>query len=573
MTNDQKKQLLNNRYLTEQLITYIGNKRKLLPLIDRAITLSIGDKPDGARFVDLFAGSGVVSRFAKTKGFSIVSNDWEKYSSIINYGYLVCNQSDIKKIFGSEEKWDELIDSFNNLDDPAKNDEYIANYYSSHSNDPFKSNYKKERLFYTRQNGLIIDKIRNKIEELFPICEDDPASKKIRSLLLASLLYKASKHTNTSGVFKACHKGFGGFGKDALSRILAPIQLEKPVLVDSPWPIMVTNRDANELIYDDICQGSDIVYMDPPYNQHQYGSNYHMLNTIAKWDKIPQPLEYKENGELIRKAAIREDWKETRSKYCYKKEATDTFKTLIRDIDSRHLLISYSTDGIIPFDTMRSICQKKGNVKLVSNKYTTYRGGKQSNSRRNSNIEFIMMVNTKKKHSAISTQEIEETLVARKVELLLKEHYSPSEIKKQFDIIGESAIFKTDNGNIEIDMYKLYTANNILVPESILFDELSLFCSKLSKCILKTKEDQLETLFNLLDHESDNKQWSKMVIEFPKILKKIASKKDIDRYKYWRREIEKHYKSHKVIERKFEVQIEKLDEIANKRFSTSKVVS
>ena len=69
-------------YVYSQLIPYIGNKRKLLPLIYRGLAHT------GSRgsFVDLFAGSTVVARFAKTLGFRVLANDWEPYAHEIAGG-------------------------------------------------------------------------------------------------------------------------------------------------------------------------------------------------------------------------------------------------------------------------------------------------------------------------------------------------------------------------------------------------------------------------------------------------------------------------------------------------------
>ena len=269
-----------NNFLTEQIIAYIGNKRKLLKLIYKAIeTTGIEIKP-GIKFLDIFSGSGVVSRFAKMLNFEVFSNDWETYSKVINSAYLTINKRDIKSLFGSEQNFKKLIEKINNLPEPEEDEQYIAKYYAPKEDDINKVNYKTERLFYTHENALAIDKIRNYIEKNYPSSSKSEDVRKIRNLLIAQLVYEAATHTNTSGVFKACHKEFGGHGKDALTRILTPIALHEPVLIDSDYDCHIYQQDANKLVEE--LEGIDIAYLDPPYNQHQYGSNYHMLNTIAK---------------------------------------------------------------------------------------------------------------------------------------------------------------------------------------------------------------------------------------------------------------------------------------------------
>src|SRR5574344_1534302 len=209
-----------NPYISKQIIAYIGNKRSLLSLIQKAIDFSGITKTEGLTFLDLFSGSGVVSRFAKTLGCEIYCNDWEEYAEVISHGFISVNKKDIEKIFGGEQNFNELIDKINNLPAPKKTEQYIAKYYAPAESDIDKADFRKERLFYTHENALAIDKIRNYIEQNFPpeTCAADVSEKTCtsgninlaRNVLLSLLLYEAATHTNTSGVFKAFHKGFGG---------------------------------------------------------------------------------------------------------------------------------------------------------------------------------------------------------------------------------------------------------------------------------------------------------------------------------------------------------------------------
>jgi len=262
--------LLKHSYLTSQLIAYIGNKRRLLGLLYKSISTIYSDNiPSGLQFIDPFAGSGIVPRLTKKLNFEVRSNDWEDYSYVINRAYLSINKSDIPILFGSTRELSGLLDHFNNLPDPHEDEQYVAKYYAPPTFDIDKVDFRKERLFYTRENALAIDKIRNEIDRLFPPNDTSEGNQKIRQLLIALLLYEAATHTNTSGVFKAYHKGFGGHGKDALSRILAPIKLQYPCLCNSDYPCVVYKEDANRLVKDESLGDFDMVYIDPPYNQHQ----------------------------------------------------------------------------------------------------------------------------------------------------------------------------------------------------------------------------------------------------------------------------------------------------------------
>lgn len=511
----------DNSFLTEQIIAYIGNKRKLLKLIYKAIeTTGIDIKP-GIKFLDVFSGSGVVSRFAKMLNFEVFTNDWETYSKVINSAYLTINKRDIGSLFGSESKFKKLLEKINNLPEPEE-EQYIAKYYAPKEDDINKVNYKTERLFYTRKNALTIDKIRNFIEKNYPSSSKSDDVKKIRNLLIAQLVYESATHTNTSGVFKACHKEFGGHGKDALTRILTPIALHEPVLIDSDYECHVFQQDANKLVEE--LEGIDIAYLDPPYNQHQYGSNYHMLNTIAKWDKIPVPLEMNAKGELKEKAGIRHDWVNTRSPYCYRTEAEIAFKDLINKLDAHYILISYSTDGIIPFDTMREICMSKGKTTIVTNEYTTYRGGKQSNQRKNTNIEFILCIDTKCKSKETELKDINTIVAQKKLLLTFKQKFSEKKLRES-NLINNGKIEIMLNGKtiiIESDNY--FTLREPKNIDSLSIEDMEHLSSILDSCACLTKEEEIDELIYIVKkNNNDSERFIKLL---PHTLKKLASKKN-----------------------------------------------
>ena len=537
----------NDSYLTEQIIAYIGNKRKLLQLIFKAIkTTGIPIKP-GLKFLDLFSGSGVVSRFAKMLNFEVFSNDWELYYNVINFSYITINKKDIKNLFCSEEEFTKLIDRINDLPIPKEEDQYIAKYYAPKEDDINRVNYKTERLFYTRENALKIDKIRNYIEGNYS--SNTEKERKIRSLLIAQLIYEAATHTNTSGVFKACHKEFGGHGKDALSRILTPISLHEPVLIDSPFECHVYQKDANILVEE--LNDIDIAYLDPPYNQHQYGSNYHMLNTIAKWDKIPVPLEMNEKGELKEKAGIRHDWIKTRSLYCYKAEAEIVFRDLIDKLKAHYILISYSTDGIIPFDKMREICMTKGKTTIVTNEYTTYRGGKQSNQRKNTNIEFVLCIDTKKKSDNSDLNEINSIIAQKKVFLTFKQKFCERKLLNENLMKNSQIDFMLNGKRIIIQSDNYFTLKNPVNLNNLTTAEMLELTSIMNRCACSSKEEEIDELIYLAKKHRDEAE--KFLKLLPHTLKKIASKKNKVIFK---KKLEEIYS----LEFEFPVEFEKIKE-------------
>ncbi|MBR1715769.1 MAG: DNA adenine methylase [Treponema sp.] len=563
-------------YLTEQIIAYIGNKRKLLPLIYSAMENTGLELKPGLKFFDVFSGSGVVSRMAKSLNFEVYANDWEYYANVLSKGYVETNDSDIVELFGSEEKFIQKLDEINSLKNPTSEKQYIAKYYAPKEFDAGLVDFKTERLFYTRQNALAIDKIRNYIESAYSEKQNPKNSKKIeaenernakiRNLLLSELIYESATHTNTSGVFKAFHKGFGGHGKDALKRIMAGIKLNRPILIDSEQPVHVFQENANELVKK--IKGIDIAYLDPPYNQHQYGSNYHLLNTIAKWDHIPAPLDLNSKGVLKEKAAIRHDWVNTKSDYCYREIAEKTFSELIDSIDAKHILISYSTDGIIPFTKMRDICTRKGRLSIVTNEYSTYKGGKRSNSRQNTNIEFILCIDTAKTNDEESLKKIDAILMRKKLMLLFKQKFSEKKILESVKKFNkrkeeEKSFFKSvaikdkeesepkrkrrtkknekeiafDNGKRE---FSVSTKNFFeLEPPAdaieMTIEELDEMHSVLSPCACETKEDEIAELVAKIKKGNVTLNLAR---KLPATLKNLAHKKNKEAFMKWLKKVE-----------------------------------
>lgn len=347
----------NEKFLTEQIITYIGNKRSLLDFIGEAV-LKIQkelDKPK-LHIVDIFSGSGIVARYLKKYSDLLITNDLEDYSYTINKCYL-SNKSEIdldvlKRYYDllKEELSDKLESGF------------ISEMYAPKDTDDIKNG---ERVFFTKRNANYIDTCR-KIIESFP--------QDIRPYFIAPLLSEASIKNNTAGVFKGFYKNkngkgqFGGEGKNALSRIKADINIPFPVFSDFECKVVNYKKDANELAKE--LKDIDIVYMDPPYNQHPYGSNYFMLNLINNYVKPKK---------VSRISGIPNDW--NRSDYNKKNEALKAMKTLCMNIKSKYLVISYNSEGFITKDEMVNMLNEIGKVEVLERKYNTYRASRNLNDR------------------------------------------------------------------------------------------------------------------------------------------------------------------------------------------------
>lgn len=476
--------ITKDNYLKNNLIAYIGNKRRLLPFIENAFLNILEEDKNIKTALDLFAGSGSVSRLLKTLNLKVYSNDWEYYSYILNYAHICINEKDVKNMFKHTGGVENTINIINNIETINDKDRYISKYYAPlDDNNP---DLKNERLFYTQYNATRIDIIRHNIEELY---KNKAINKKEYYYLLASIIYEGATHTNTSGVFKAFHSGFGGRNKDALKRILSPISLKELSLYDGIKG-EVSMLDANEYVLKNKDKHFDLVYLDPPYNQHQYGSNYHLLNTIALWDKPEINREIYINGKKTDKGGIRKDWVKTKSDYCYKKTAKDAFKNLIDNINASHIVMSYSTDGIIDYDDLISILESKGKLKIVTSEYTKYRGAKRSVINKTKNVEYLFIVDTKKTNKNNKNNNI------KYIENIRLKLNNP------VDTIKDNLVFENKKeGNI---ILKLEYTTHIINQEEICqtlknksLEYIKLFSEFLNKHI---KENNIEALKIYLSH-------------------------------------------------------------------------
>src|SRR5579883_3047803 len=304
-----------DEYLYSQLIPYIGNKRKLLPLITRGIQSTGVSR---GTFVDLFTGSTVVARLAKTFGFRVAANDWEPYAHEIARGTVALNRVPSFAALGGAEK------VFGDLNSLAPLHDYVASHLCPCDDE--RPDPSRERMFFTRENGERIDAIRERIARWEA---DGSLSPDERSYVLSALLYAVSYVSNTSGVFKGFHEGWGGQTRTALYRIRSTLRMKPPLVFDNRQANHAWREDAQILSGDlkaRLGKPPDIVYVDPPYNQHPYGSNYHVLNTVALWDKPAVSPSVQVDGRIRDKSAIRKDWRtERRSPYNSVRTALSAF--------------------------------------------------------------------------------------------------------------------------------------------------------------------------------------------------------------------------------------------------------
>ncbi len=395
-----------DEYLFHQLIPYIGNKRKLLRMIHDAIDASRAS-PATHTFVDLFAGTGVVSRLARHLGFSVIANDWEPYSEIINRCYLeLC----AAPTFFGKESYEQTLKRLNTL--PSRED-WVTLHLCPDDDDCF--DIQKDRMFYMRKNGMKIDAIRHQIALWHAQGDLDPRQ---HAALLASLLYQCCYNSNTSGVFKGFHNGWGGRTNTALYRIKGDLELRPACFISNGKMSCVLREDAHQVArhFSDYVKGPAFIYLDPPYNQHPYGANYHVLNSVALWDKPELPPKITTHGD---KAAIRKDWRtERRSAYNYRGEATRAYYDLLSHLPQEAwVATSYSTDGMIPLRTLIQANHDVGDTQVFTQPYKRYRVSSQRHSPKPMNIEYVILTKIGGK-PRLSVDELTKTILRLETEIL-----------------------------------------------------------------------------------------------------------------------------------------------------------
>ena len=364
----------NPEYLTRQLITYIGNKRALLGHIAGAVERvkeRLGKRK--LRVFDAFSGSGIVSRLFKSHAELVISNDLEPYSAAISRCFL-SNRSEVD--LGTLSRIAaELNDRVEDVPNPRG---FIEELYSP--DDELRIT-PADRVFYTQSNARRLDNYRRMLDELPP---------RTRGLLLGPLLSEASIHANTAGVFKGFYKDrdtkvgrFGGSGSDALSRIRGRIVMSAPVLSSFECDCRVTQEDANAVA--PRLRDLDLAYLDPPYNQHPYGSNYFMLNLL---------LRYERPGQISRVSGIPRNWQ--RSGYNVRAKALPLFERLVESLDASYILVSFNDEGFIPAETMLTTLSRFGTVETVTTRYNAFRGSRSFRNRSVHVNEYLYLVEKRK---------------------------------------------------------------------------------------------------------------------------------------------------------------------------------
>jgi len=335
------------------VIKYIGSKRSLVPWILDVVT-TISQTSKARTVADLFSGSARVGHALKSRGFYVIANDYYHYAFTIAKALIEADRREYP-----EEKLNPILKHLSHL--PPKRGW-------------FTQTYCEEARFFQAKNGERIEAIREYIEEHYA---DDPT---LKAILLTSLILAADKVDSTTGVQMAYLKKWA-------PRSYNDLQLEYPPLL--PGKGLALLGDALDVVGE---VDADILYLDPPYNQHSYLGNYHIWETIVLWDK---PKTY---GV----AQKREDVKYRKSLFNSRRLAKGSLSGLLSRARAPHIVLSFSNEGFFTAQEIEEMLKDKGYVVRLSRKHRRYigavigvynpRGEKVGTTSHTENTEFLFVV-------------------------------------------------------------------------------------------------------------------------------------------------------------------------------------
>ena len=323
-------------------LNYIGCKHSLIDYVCDTINEKVGI--EGKKILDGFSGTGVVGYNLMERGANVIANDLEYYSFVIGKGLLCGTYNERVKM---------VINDMNELEGE---DGLVVKHYTE--------NGEENRKFFTIKNGRLIDGVRQYLDEIRDILEEEDYY-----FLLGSILVSADKVANTASVYGAYLKNYK---KSALKRfVVEPLHMGEECRENE-----VYNKDISELVGE--IGKIDVVYLDPPYNERQYGKNYHVLNYVAHYDGDMEV--YGVTG-LIRNIEL--------SRWCRKREAEGELDRLLGGLVGKceWVFMSYNNEGIILMEKIREIMERYCEVELVEREYGRFKSNKEEENR--SVIEYL----------------------------------------------------------------------------------------------------------------------------------------------------------------------------------------
>ncbi|HMD45642.1 MAG TPA: DNA adenine methylase [Acidimicrobiales bacterium] len=293
------------------MIKYLGSKRRLVPVLER-----LARDSGATRVLDLFTGTTRVAQAFKRLGLEVCAVDTARYAEVFARCYVATDARAVDP--------DELAAAVGHLDGLTGRPGYVTETFCT------KSRY------FQPFNGARIDAIRQAIE-------DDFAASPLYPLLLTSLIEAADRVDSTTGLQMAYVKSWA-------ARSFNRLTLRPPELLAGPG--RAVRGDACELAAG---LGSfDLAYLDPPYNQHRYFTNYHVWETLVAWDS---PEHY---GVACKRVDARDP--ATKSLFNSRRTMPAALATVVTDVDCELLVLSYNDESWMTVDELEALCGRFDDV-------------------------------------------------------------------------------------------------------------------------------------------------------------------------------------------------------------------
>lgn len=333
---------------------YIGSKSRVLNDLRKHI-----GKPDGGYFVDAFCGTGAVAELAASMGWPVRINDHMESSALMAAARLISESEARFEAFGG---YSNAIDALNGLD-PVRG--FIWREYSPASA-TFLSGI--ERRYFTEANAEKIDAVRSRIQVW---CAEEKINSIEERLLIADLLGAVNRVANIAGTY-------GCFLSKWTPQSQESLTLHPRVLKPAKTVVEVSVGDVSDVKVEE----GDVAYLDPPYTKRQYASYYHILETVAHGDE-----------PLVEGVAGLRPWRDRASDFCYKTRALKALTTLIQNMRSKRILLSYSNEGHVPIDDLRLGLHGIGEVSTHElARIGRYRPNKTASEANSSVKEYLIVI-------------------------------------------------------------------------------------------------------------------------------------------------------------------------------------
>lgn len=343
---------------------YIGNKDKLISRIHQILR---SHNVCGDTFFDFFSGTASVARYYKALGYRVGSSDMMYMSFCMQKAYVENNEAPkfygLRKIIQQGSATGRLFSSplesvLYYLDNIPDVEGFIYNNYTPGGTKTLKL----PRMYFSDDNGRRIDAIRQQIEvwkEAGLLTDHE------YYILLTCLIETVSYHANVAGIYAAFQKKWD-------PRALKRLHMREIRIYDNGKSNVVYNENSMNLLGG---LDADILYLDPPYNERQYPPNYHILETIARYD-----------SPVIKGVTGMRDYSAEKSSFCNAKTALVDLDRIASTAKYKYLVMSYNSEGIMPKEAIMSILAKYGNIVFEQFAHTRFKSNNNGLSRTRKNI-------------------------------------------------------------------------------------------------------------------------------------------------------------------------------------------